>query len=130
MLAICGLRRGHIRRGLVERNAEVAVVDPGQHLAGRDPFIILDQHLEQIAGDLRRDGGAVGLHIGIVGRHQILADGPIVPAIPGRARQRGERRTGQQQLAQIEFFAASTGVTAAAGAGSSASMAAAAGATG
>ena len=90
-----GLRRRHVRLGLVERDLEVAVVDPRQHLAGRDALIVLDQHLMQIAGDLRRDGGAVGLHIGVVGRHQILADGPVIPAIPGRARQRGDRRAGQ-----------------------------------
>ena len=60
-----------------------------------------DQHLIEIAGDLRRDGGAVGLHIGVVGRHQILADGPVVPAIPGRARQHGDRRSSEQQLAKM-----------------------------
>ena len=99
-----GPGRRHIRLGLVERDPEVAVVDARQHLTGRDALIVLHQHLMQIAGDLRRNGGAVGLHIGVVGRHQILADGPIVPAIPRRARQCGERRACQQQLAQIELF--------------------------
>ena len=91
-----GPGRRHIRLGLVERDLEVAVVDARQHLAGRDALIVLHQHLIQIAGDLRRDSGAVGLHIGVVGRHQILADGPVVPAIPGRARQRGDRGSGEQ----------------------------------
>ena len=90
-----GPGRRHIRPGLVERDPEVAVVDPGQHLAGCDALIVLDQHLLQIAGDLWRDGGVVGLHIGVVGRHQILADGPVVPAIPGGARQHGDRRAGE-----------------------------------
>lgn len=88
-----GLGRRDIRPGLIERDREVAVVDPRQHLAGPDALVILHQHLVQIAGDLRRDGGAVGLHIGVVGRHQILADGPVIPAIPGCSRQRGDRRS-------------------------------------
>ena len=100
-----GAGRRHIRPGLVERDLEVAVVDAHQHLAGRHVLIVLHQHLIQVAGDLRRDGGAVGLHIGVVGRHQILADGPVIPAIPGRARQCGDRRSSEQQLAQIELFA-------------------------
>ena len=89
-----GPGRRHIRPRLVERDLEVPVVDPRQHLAGRDALIVLDQHLKQIAGDFWRDGGVVGLHIGVVGRHQILADSPIIPAIPGGARQRGDRHPG------------------------------------
>ena len=95
--------RRDIRCGLVERDLEVAVIDPRQHLAGPDALIVLDQHLQQIAGDLRRDGGAVGPHIGVVGGHQILPDGPVVPAVPGRTRQHGQRRAGREQFSKVEL---------------------------
>ena len=85
-----GAGGGDVGLGLVERDREVALVDPRQHLAGLDLLIVADQHLMQVARDLRRDGGVVGLHIGVVGRDQILADGPVVPAIPGRAGQHGQ----------------------------------------
>ena len=48
---------------------EVAVVDAGEGLAGLHGLVVADQHVGDIAGDLRRDRGAVGLDIGIVGRH-------------------------------------------------------------
>ena len=63
-----GLGGGDIGLGLVERDLEVAVVDPRQHLAGLDGLVVADQHLGEIAGDLGRDGGVVGLDIGVVGR--------------------------------------------------------------
>jgi len=93
-----------IGAGLIERDPVVAVVDPRQHLAGFDALIVLDQHLLEITGDLRRDGGAVSLDVGIVGGDQILADGPVVPAIPPRTRQHGKRRLRHQQFADIELF--------------------------
>ena len=98
------LRRGDIGLGLVERDLEVAVVDPGQHLAGLHMLVIADQDPIEVAGNLRRDGGVVGLHIGVIGGDQKVPDGPVILAIPGRAGQHGQRRTGQQQLAEIEFL--------------------------
>ncbi len=89
-----GLRRRDIGPGLVERHLKVALVDPGQHLTGADRLVVADLYLAQIAGDLRRDGGVVRLHIGVVGGDQILADGPIIPAVPDRAGQHCDRRAG------------------------------------
>ncbi|GAA0006156.1 hypothetical protein BRDID11002_61600 [Bradyrhizobium diazoefficiens] len=34
------LRGGDIGAGLIERRLEVAIVDPGQHLAGLDLFVV------------------------------------------------------------------------------------------
>ena len=95
------LRRGDVGLGLVERDLEVAVVDPRQHLAGLDALVVADQHLGQVARDLRRDGRVVGLHIGVVGRDEKAADGPVVPAIPGRARQHGDCRARHQEPPQL-----------------------------
>ena len=79
------LCRGHVGLGLFERDHEVAVVDPRQHLAGLDVLVVADQHLGQVARDLWRDGRVVSLYIGIVGGDEKAADGPVVPAIPGSA---------------------------------------------
>ena len=89
-----GLRGLYIGLRLVERHLEVTLVDTGQHLPGADTLVVADINLAQIAGDPGCDGGVVRLHIGVVGGDQILTDGPVVPAIPDRARQRGYRRTG------------------------------------
>ena len=95
-----GFRRGDVGLGLVERDLEVAVVDPRQHLTGLDALVVADQHFVQIAGDLRCDGGVVGLYIGVIGRDQETADGPVVQAVPGCAGQHRDRGAGQQELAE------------------------------
>ena len=40
-----GFRGGDIGLGLIERGPEIAIVDPGQHLAGLDRLVVADQHL-------------------------------------------------------------------------------------
>ncbi len=80
-----GIRRGDIGFDLVERYLEIALVNPRQYLAGLDGLIVADQHLAQISGYLGRDGGVIGLHISVIGRDEILADSPVIPAVPRRA---------------------------------------------
>ena len=77
-----GFGGGHVGLGLVKRHPEIAIIDFCQHLAGRDALVVADQHVTQVAGDFWRDGGVVGLHIGVVGRNQETADGPVIPAVP------------------------------------------------
>ncbi len=77
-----GFGGGHVGLGLVERHLEIAIIDSCQHLAGLDALVVADQHVTQVAGDFWRDGGVVGLHIGVVGRNQETADGPVIPAVP------------------------------------------------
>jgi len=89
-----GLRRCDIGPRLIERHLEVALVDPGQHLSSGDTLVVADQHFAQVAGNLGSDGGVVSLYIGVVGRDQILADGPVIPAVPDRAGQHSCRRAG------------------------------------
>ena len=42
-----GSRGGDVGLGLVERDLEIALVDPRQHLAGLDALIVADQHLRR-----------------------------------------------------------------------------------
>ena len=90
------LRRGDIGLGLVQCYLEIAVVDPCQYLAGRDALVVPHQDFAEIAGDFWRDRRVVGLHISVVGRDQITADGPVVPAVPGHAGQERHRGAGHQ----------------------------------
>ena len=63
--------------GLIERCTEIAVIDAGEDLAGPDPLVVIHQHLCNVAGNLRRHGGVVGLHVGIVGTFQIPPHRPV-----------------------------------------------------
>ncbi len=75
-----GLGSGDIGLGLIQRGLEVAIVDPRQHLASLHRLVVADQHLREIAGDLRRDDGGVGLNIGVIGRFQVAAGAQVVSA--------------------------------------------------
>jgi len=86
-----GFRGGDIRPRLIERDLVVAVVNSRQHLAAMHALVIASQYFAQIAGDLWRNGGVVGLHVSVIGRDQETADGPIIPAVPGCA---GKHRDG------------------------------------
>ena len=103
------LRGGDIGLGLVERDAEVAIVDPGQHLACLHMLVIADQNPVEIAADLRRDGGVVGLHIGVIGGDEEAPDGPVIVAIPAGPRESGDRYTREQELAKAKLLAAGRG---------------------
>ena len=80
MVATAAFAAATIGLRLIERDPEIAVVDPGEHLAGLDRLVVADQHGCDIAGDFRRDGRVVRLDIGVVGRDLEPADRPIVPA--------------------------------------------------
>ena len=71
--------------GLIERGAEIAIVDPGQQLSGLDRLVVRHQHLGEIAGDFRRHDGGIGFDIGVVGRFEVPAGGQIAVAEVGRA---------------------------------------------
>ena len=90
-----GLGRRDIRVGLVERRLEIAVVDPGQQVAGLDGLIVADQHLRDVAGDFWRDDRRVCLHIGVIRRFQVAADGEV--AVTEIRRRCDAERQGQRQ---------------------------------
>ena len=92
-----GLGGGDIGFRLLDRDRVVAVVDPGERLARLDRLIVGHQDVAQIAGDLRRDDGGVGLHVGVVGRLLKPPGGPVVPAEVARRRDRQRRGASQQQ---------------------------------
>ena len=50
-IAHCGFRCDDIGMRLIERRLEIAIVDPGQQLAGLDRLVVADQHLRDVAGD-------------------------------------------------------------------------------
>ena len=99
-----GFRGGDVGLGLVERDLEVAVIDPRHHLTGRHALVVADQNFVEIAGDLRRDGGVVGLYIGVVRGNQETADRPVVEAIPGCAGQYRNRCSRHQEPTQPAVF--------------------------
>ena len=101
MLAIAASAAATSALAWSSATVKVAVVDPGQHLAGLDRLVVADQHLAQIAGDLRRDRRVVGLHIGVVGRDLEPADRPVVPAeIAGAGQSRRACRPASKRPAQ------------------------------
>jgi hypothetical protein len=63
--------------GLRQRGPEIAIVDPRQQLTGLDRLVVADQHVSNIARDLRRDDGRIRLHIGVVGGFEVPAGGEI-----------------------------------------------------
>ncbi len=88
-----GFGRGDIGAGLAERRLEVAVVDLRQHLAGLDLLVVADQHLGDVARDLRRDDGGIGLHIGVIGRFQVAAGRQVIVAkVAGDSDAEGQRQ--------------------------------------
>ena len=97
----CG---GDVGLGLIERDLEVAVVDPRQHLAGLHALVVAGQHFVKIAGDLRRDRGVVGLHVGVIGGDQETADRPVVPTVPGCAGQQRDRGSRHQEPPKLAPF--------------------------
>src|SRR5581483_3537844 len=75
-----GLRSRDIGMGLIQRGAEISVVDARQKLAGLDRLVVRHRDFGDVAGDLRRDDGGIGLHIGIVGRLEIAAGRDVAVA--------------------------------------------------
>ena len=86
--------------GGIDRDPEIPIVDPRERLPGLDRLVVADQNLGDVAGNLRRDRGVVGLDIGVVGRNLEPADGPIAIAVVAGAREREQARGGEQRFAQ------------------------------
>jgi hypothetical protein len=75
-----GLGGSDIGLCLIEGHTEISIVDASENLSRGDLLVVLDEDLGDVARDLRRNRREVGLHIGVVGRLQILADLPVVVA--------------------------------------------------
>ncbi len=63
-----GLRGRHLRLRLGKRDAVVALVDAGDHVAGGDVLVVGDRHGGDVARHLRRDGKLPRRDEGVVGR--------------------------------------------------------------
>ena len=79
-----GLGGRDIGMGLIQRGPEIAVVDAGQELAGLNRLIVGNRDFRDVAGDLGRNDGRIGLYIGVIGRFQVAPGGEIVVAEIGR----------------------------------------------
>jgi hypothetical protein len=75
-----GFGRRDVGPRLVQRCAEIAVIDPGEQLACPDRLVVGNQHLGDVARDPRRDDRGVGFDVGVVGRLEIAAGGKVVVA--------------------------------------------------
>ena len=83
-----GLRRRHLRLGLIERDAVVAVVDAGDHVAGGDVLVIGDGDGGDVAGHLGSERGLARRDEGVVGRLEMLG---VVQIDVAAAQGRGEK---------------------------------------
>jgi hypothetical protein len=94
-------RLRELRLGLLERDLRVGGVEPHQHLAGLDEVGVVGVDREHRPAHLRRDLDQVALHIGVVGRLEVLADDEVIRAITdaGQHDQHGDRR--QPLLARL-----------------------------
>jgi hypothetical protein len=68
-----GLRRRHLSLGLIERDAVIAVVDAGDHVAGGDVFVIGDGDRGDVAGHLGSERGLPCRDEGVVGGLKVFA---------------------------------------------------------
>jgi hypothetical protein len=101
LLALDGRQRGqNIGFRLVQGDPVVAIVDPGQDLAGLHGLVVADENLAEVTRHLRGYGDAVGLDIGVVRRDVESADRPVVPSVVGSACECGEARADQEQPAE------------------------------
>ena len=71
-------------RCLRQGRTEITVVDACQHLAGFNRLVVANQHLGKIAGNLWRDRGVVGFHVGVVRADQKAAGRPVSRIRNGR----------------------------------------------
>jgi hypothetical protein len=69
-----GLGGGDVGFGIREPGAVVAIVDAEQNVPGPDRLIVIDFDDCDVTANLRREGGHVPAHIGVVGRR--LSAGP------------------------------------------------------
>ena len=64
--------------GVVERDLELARIEPVEHLPGVDVLVVVYRDVLDDAGDVGRNGDLLGVDIGVVGRHHLAAgDVPI-----------------------------------------------------
>ena len=85
-----GLRQ--IGLGVVERDLELTRIEPIEHLPGVDVLIVLDRDVLHDARDIGGNADLLGLHIGIVGRHDLAAGHIEITADEQRNRQQRKQR--------------------------------------
>ena len=99
-----GLRGRDLRLRLVERGAIIAVVDPGDHVAGVDMLVVGDGNGGDVAGHFRRQRGLPRGDEGIVGRLKMagVIDVKIAAAEDSGEQRRADR--GNNRAAAQEIF--------------------------
>jgi len=85
------LRRRHLRLGLGERVAVIAVVDARDHLAGGDMLVVGDRDFREIAGHLGGDRELARRNEGVV-RRLVMAGVVRVEIAAARHRCEQQRR--------------------------------------
>ena len=101
----CRLRARHLRFGLRQRRAVIALVDPGDHVALVDMLVVGDRNRGDVARDLGRDRELARRDEGVVGRFEMR--GMIPVEVSGRRRQqeRDEADRRQDRMPAEEAFA-------------------------
>ena len=100
-----GLRALHLRFGLGQRRAVIALVDLGDHAALVDMLVVGDGHRGDVARDLWRDRELARRDKGVVRRFEMRGMVPV--DVPGRRRQqeRDEADRRQDRMSAEEAFA-------------------------
>ena len=96
------LLRGEAGLGLGDLLAGGAVVDPDEEVAGLHHVVVLHQHLGDVAGDLRREGGDLAAHLGVLGHLDRAGKGRQPPGVeheadPGEAEKEGDHGRGRAE---------------------------------
>ena len=83
---------GEIGVGILKRDLKLTRIEAVENLASFDVFVVLDRDVLHDAGHVGRDADAIGLHICVVGRHDLTAGHVGISADEQNERQQRKQR--------------------------------------
>jgi hypothetical protein len=93
-----GLSDRYLYLGLVDCDDIIAIVDPGEQVAGLDVLVVGNRHFPDITGDLRCNGEAPRGDKGVIGGFIIADAEPIDSAAEQDSQQNAGRDRGQKPM--------------------------------
>ena len=92
------LPRRDVGARVVERGLVIARVDAGNDLTRLDGLVIVDWNVGDVARDLGADHCRMHVDIGVVGRDEVAARGPIVAAVISAGKDAQGHRQAKRRL--------------------------------